>query len=294
MVDVRWTEQRTGAIAGIEIVHRLAPGIVLSEPATNWPAVPGEEHPIVIEHSVGPVSVDGMRHVMDIGMRVSYYAPPTGGVAIRVLNLEHGGPTHLVHVREPGRRYAVTYEHADPKPAYRRDVEITAYAHALTVRTKFLMAHGSGSVLGDGRGVICLGASGAGKSTLSRMIDGKDGARVLNDDRLVLEQRADGVRLWSTPWPGTAGVARAGDAPLRVIALIGRDSRTSVRAIGRRDALRRVLPTLALPIWDAELMEASLSFVDDLLGRVPVIELRYPLEERTADWVLNTLTEELR
>ena len=153
------------------------------------------------------------------------------------------------------------------------------------------MAHGCGAILANGRGALCLGKSGAGKSTAFRMLDGRSGARVLNDDRLVIERRGDGFQLWSTPWPGNAGIARSGDAPLGVIALIGRGERYVVRVLSPREALSRVLPTLALPIWNPHLMAARLDFVGSLVEHVPIVEMNYPLDERTPSWIAARLTE---
>lgn len=287
--DSQPDEERIGPIAGIEIIHELSPGIRLSAPESVWPDEAPFDDPIAISHAVGDVAVGGMRHVMDIGMRVSYYTPPGGGTAIRIKNLDPAGPVHVIRVVEPGRRYAVDYEFVPEGPAYRRDVEIATFAHAVTIRGTRLMAHGCGIVLANGAGAICLGTSGVGKSTLARMLDKRGDVRLLNDDRLVIEHGSGAFRLWATPWPGNGGVAREGGAELGVIALIARDRVRSARLLTVRESLPRLLPTLALPIWDRELMAPSIDLVDALLARVPVVELRYPLETATPDWIVETL-----
>jgi hypothetical protein len=282
----------TGPISGIEIIHHAEPEIQLEPARGVWAGEKATDAPVSISHAIGDVSVDGMRHVTDIGLRVSYFAPMSGGIAVRIRNLDPKGPVHLLRVVRPGCEYTVSYEFAPASPAYRRDVEIAAFAHALTVRGTRLMAHGCGVIAGDGRGVVCLGTSGAGKSTASRMLDGWRDARLLNDDRLVIERRETGFQLWSTPWPGTAGVARTGDAKLSTIALIGRGAQREKRVLARREALPRVLATLALPIWDQSLMWDALGFVDALLEQVPVVELRYPLDATTPEWLAETLLGE--
>ena len=283
---------RTGPISGIEIVHHVEPGIELEPARGIWSREEAFDGPVSISHAIGDVSVDRMRHVTDIGLRVSYFAPANGGTAVRIRNLDPRGPTHLLRVLRPGYEYAVSYEFAPLSPVYRRDVEIAAFTHALTVRTTRMMAHGCGLIAGNGRGVVCLGTSGAGKSTASRMLDDRCGARVLNDDRLVIERRAAGFQLWSTPWPGTSGVARPGDAKLSMIALIGRGTRRERRVLAPREALPRVLATLALPIWDQSLMWDAVGFVDELLEQIPVVELRYPLDAATPEWLAEALLEE--
>jgi hypothetical protein len=39
-------------------------------------------------------------------------------------------------------------------------------------------------------------------------------------------------------------------------------------------------------------MGEALEFVDELLARVPVVELRYPLDPTTQGWLAETLTED--
>ena len=289
--DGRGAEDRLGSVGGISISHELGDGVRLTDPPVHWTESSSTAAPIVIQHGVGAARVDGLRRVMDVGLRVSYYETESGESAVRIANILAGEPAHVIRTDPEGRHYRVEYEFAPKAPVYRRDIEITAFVHAIGVRGTRLMAHGCGAVLPGGTGAICLGHSGAGKSTAYRMMDGVSGVRVLNDDRLVLERRTGSFQLWSTPWPGTAGVARAGDAQLGIIALIGRGARREARPLGGRAALSRILSTMALPIWSPAHMGAALGAVEDLLERIPVIELRYPLAEATPAWMIDTLQE---
>ena len=291
MPDVPAIKDRLGPVGGIEIVHELTEGIRLTDPLTAWAHTPPTTDPITIRHGVGGASVDGLRLVMEVGQRVSYFDDRSGRAAVRILNIVPGEPAHVVRTDHEGRAYSVEYEFRPKQAVYRRDIEITSFVHAIAARGNRLMAHGCGAVLPGGFGAICLGHSGAGKSTAYRMMDAVSGVRVLNDDRLVLERRPGIFQLWATPWPGTAGIARAGDAPLGVVALIGRGDQRVTRRLDGAEALTRILSTLALPIWDPMLMDAALAAVDDLVARVPVIEMRYPLDSTTPGWMIDTLQE---
>jgi hypothetical protein len=120
------------------------------------------------------------------------------------------------------------------------------------------------------------------------------GCTVLNDDRLVLTREGTGLRMWSTPWPGNSGITRDGDAPLGVIAVIGRGSSFSVRPLTRRDALQRLLKTLLVPLWDMAHAGAALDLVDDISGSVPIVELAYALAPESPGLIANSLTEVVR
>jgi hypothetical protein len=100
--------------------------------------------------------------------------------------------------------------------------------------------------------------------------------------------------MWSTPWPGNAGIARDGDAPLGVIALIGRGSSFSVSLLARRDALQRLLKTLLVPLWDMAHAGAGLDLVDAIIALVPIVELAYPLTHESPNLIVNALTEVVR
>ena len=192
--------------------------------------------------------------------------------------------------KRPGFDYTVNYDTTLGEPVQARASEVSAYSLALAARAGGILAHGCGLVLPNGVGALCLGVSGAGKSTLARMMLPLANVRVLNDDRNVVTVDRGRLTLWSTPWPGNAGIANEGHAPLGVVALITQASIPSVRELRPREALPRLLRTVLLPIWSETEAAAELAIVDMLCRSVPILELAYPIEDQTPQWITEQLT----
>jgi hypothetical protein len=279
-------------IAGISIVHEADEGIeFLGSPTFGANPVDVPDGSIWLRHRVGASDFEQLRPVVRVNERVTYYDGGSAGPVVRMEGLDPAAPLVVLRTEHPGYEYAVEYARMPLGPVLHRGAEMSAYALALAARERGLLAHGCGFVLPSGSAALCLGVSGAGKSTLARMMTSAAGCCVLNDDRLVLTRESTGLQMWSTPWPGNAGIAREGDAPLGVIALIGRGSLFSVRSLMRRDALQRLLKTLLVPLWDMAHAGAGLDLVDDLIASVPIVELAYPLAHESPELIVNALTE---
>jgi hypothetical protein len=144
--------------------------------------------------------------------------------------------------------------------------------------------HAAGALV-EGRGLIFPGVSGAGKSTVTRLLAGDDRFLLLSDDRVVLRRKNDNVRVFGTPWPGDAGVAKNAEGPLAAILFLARGGEGAISTLTREEALRRLLPVISVPWYDRKLTEASLSFCEKLLDAVPAYELSFRLDSPVAAMV---------
>lgn len=283
--------QVTGPVAGIAIVHELEDGIAL-EPheRAGWEWSGDEDEAIVVHHRVRPDNVgDEQPSVFSVNERIRYYSGRQGGTDVAFQD-QAGGSRRILRTLVPGRTYAVNYDARPEQPVLRRQIEMAVYSLAIGERGRGVMAHGCGAVLPGGQGVLCLGRSGAGKSTLGRMLRAEPGVQVLNDDRIIVTPDDGGLRIWSTPWPGRAGIATPGDAPLGAVALIGRSDRCVAARPPRPQVLGKLLTTVALPLWAPDTVSTSLSLVERLLEEVPMTELCYPLDDDTGGWIIRTLS----
>lgn len=290
MREVRPVVETVAPTAGIPILHELRDGIVLlGAPAPHWRGAARTDAPVTIRHERGDVSVGGLRPVLEVEPWSTFHVQDDGGVTVRFHSHDPAVPVQTLRTERAGHDFVVHYDFVPDGATVRRDKEMSAFTIALAARARGILAHGCGIVLPGPRTALCLGVSGAGKSTLARMMSGRAGVRVLNDDRIALTEESSGVHAWSTPWPGSEGIANEGDAPLRVIALIGRGVTRGVRSVPAPEALRRLLTTLALPLWSAEQMDRGLALMERLILEVPVVEVVYPLGEETPGWIEHTL-----
>jgi hypothetical protein len=145
-----------------------------------------------------------------------------------------------------------------------------------------LIIHAAG-VVRDGRALVFAGVSGAGKSTLIRLATAWSGALALNDDRILLRIQDDTVMAYGTPWPGEAAVAENQHAEAGALLFLEKGQDNRVRAISHRETLARLLPTVSLPWFDPEQLEAGLRACDAMIRRVPAAVFTFRPEEKALD-----------
>lgn len=136
------------------------------------------------------------------------------------------------------------------------------------------LVHAAGVNL-RGRGLIFPGKSGAGKSTLATHLAGREGIRLLSDDRIAL--RKDGGRFlaYGTPWPGEQGAALNESAPLSGVYFLCHADADEIVPLRPQEAAERLMPVTSIPWYDPEPMTRILQVLDVLVARVPAFEFRF-------------------
>jgi hypothetical protein len=137
--------------------------------------------------------------------------------------------------------------------------------------------HASAAEL-DGAGILCAGVSGRGKSTLARLLDSA-GATVLSDERPVVRQwpipGADAApppptfRVYGSPWPSSANMARNAWVPLRRIYFLEHGSDNRITPLEPIEALRRLIPVATVPWQSPELLDPLLETIGALVAGIP-------------------------
>ncbi|MBM4036922.1 MAG: hypothetical protein FJ290_00280 [Planctomycetes bacterium] len=144
----------------------------------------------------------------------------------------------------------------------------------LLARHEGALVHAAGVNMG-GKGLIFPGKSGAGKSTLAAHLAGREGLRLLSDDRVALRKVGGRFLAYGTPWPGDQGAALNESAPLRAIYFIRRAAANEIVPLGPRGAAERLLRVASVPWYDPEPMTMVLRFLDDLVAHVPAFDLHW-------------------
>lgn len=138
-----------------------------------------------------------------------------------------------------------------------------------------LLLHAAGVVLG-GVGLVFPGVSGAGKSTLSGLLApaAPQGA-LLSDDRIIVRARDGRFRMYGTPWPGTAGVARNASAPLAAVLFLAKAPRHALTRLAPAQAVRRLMQVVSCPWYDRDRLAPVLDTCERLVSTAPCYELRF-------------------
>ena len=131
-----------------------------------------------------------------------------------------------------------------------------------------LLLHGS-TVAVDGQAYLFTAPCGTGKSTHTRLWRELFGDRavMVNDDKVFLQLRQDGVWAYGSPWMGKHGIGTNISAPLKGICFLQR---------GTENAIQRAEPQK----WLAELVhqcflpeERYLPLISQLAQRIPLWEM---------------------
>ena len=142
---------------------------------------------------------------------------------------------------------------------------------------RFLLRHDafllhSSMVQMHGKAVLFSGPSGAGKSTMADLWQCHLGAPVLNGDRAIIQQTAQGFTAAGSIWAGSSGIYRQETLPLAGIFLLTQSLENRVERLGF-DAFIPLFSQTILNSWDPAFMDHVSALYAQLLDRVPVYRL---------------------
>lgn len=155
--------------------------------------------------------------------------------------------------------------------AYPLDQLLLMYHFALR---RGMLVHAAGMV-SEGKAFLFPGASGAGKSTFSRLLSEAKAGRVLSDERMIIRRVGGRFRAYGTPWAGTAGIARSGDAPLAGAFFLRHGRENRLRRLAAAEAADRLLPTVSIPWYDPDAAAPVISLAKRLAAAVPCHEFEF-------------------
>lgn len=147
-----------------------------------------------------------------------------------------------------------------------------------------IIIHAAG-IAREGVGIFCAGRSGAGKTTLMRQWHGTPGIQGLSDDRVVVRSIGGEYRLFGTPWAGEGRVAAHGDVGLRALTFIHHGERNEIKPVGPASALKQLMATASILLFDRRALERTMSFCQDLVEDVPAYEIHFRPEPGAASLI---------
>ena len=136
---------------------------------------------------------------------------------------------------------------------------------------KGALIHASG-VLDKQKVYIFTGVSGAGKSTMAK-IWRQAGAKVLNDDRLVLRVEGQGIKVFNSPMPFYAQHPMRGN--LNKIFLLKHSLNNYVTRLKGASAFSRLLSNFIQQLYDEEMVQEHLGVIEKIINNIEVFELGF-------------------
>lgn len=154
-----------------------------------------------------------------------------------------------------------------------------------------LLARGYGvlvhaCVVKDGEnGLLFAGTSGSGKSTIAEIWNGEKYATVLCDDRAIIRKQDGQFFLYGTPWHGMAGLSSPGAVPLNKIYILKKDEQNNFVDLKPVDTINKLLVRSFPTYWNADGMDFTLSFLEQLVQEIPCYDLGFVPDGSVVDFV---------
>lgn len=149
-------------------------------------------------------------------------------------------------------------------------------------RERGLMVHACG-INDKGKGYLLAGNSGHGKSTSAKLW--KSEATILNDDRIVIRFREGRFWMYGTPWHGDYTATSPEGVPLESIYFLKHAGENKMEPVKGARALSMLLARAFPPFWDAEGMDYSLRFLNELVDAIPCRELSFLPDKEVINFV---------
>ena len=124
----------------------------------------------------------------------------------------------------------------------------------------------------NGSAYLFTGVSGIGKSTMARLWK-ECGARVLNDDRLIIRLFDDEVKLYNNPMPYYK--QESGEGLLKKIFLLKQSKSNYIKPLRGIQAYSRVLGNCIQQFYHPEMVKRHLEIVEHVIDCVSVYEVGF-------------------
>lgn len=150
---------------------------------------------------------------------------------------------------------------------------------------KGMLLHTAGMIHG-GKAYLFTGASGAGKSTFSNLLADAKSGKLLSDERMIVREIEGAMHAFGTPWAGTAGIARNGQAPLAGIFILKHGRSNHIEKLAAVDTLDRLLPLISIPWYDPDTMARIIAFTKRVIAATPGYEFSFVPDRSAVDFFL--------
>ena len=147
--------------------------------------------------------------------------------------------------------------------------------------------HGCGLVDSETGGHLFLGHSGAGKSTTTRLWKSLRQAHILSDDRIILHEKANTIRMYGTPWHGEAGFASPENANINRIFVLEHGDKNEILPLPQAQAVAAMFARSFPPFYSHGPLDSTLSFLHHITDRVPCYLYRFVPDRSAVEEILD-------
>ncbi len=153
----------------------------------------------------------------------------------------------------------------------------------LLSRCNGIIIHACG-VEDGGIGYLFPGRSTQGKSTIANLWS-KEGATILNDDRIVVREKDGEFWMYGTPWHGDFTEVSSKALPIRKLFFLNHGKKNAYFAVKGVEAVSMLLTRSFLPLWNQKGMDYTLSLFDRMASQLPCYKLQFCPDQEIIDFV---------
>jgi hypothetical protein len=131
----------------------------------------------------------------------------------------------------------------------------------------------------DGKAYLFAGPSGVGKTTIARLWR-NHGARLMNDDRMLVRKMAQGLIASATPWHGDEKEIHPEPLPLGGVFFLEQAPTNEVLPLSAAQAIARFMANAVAPFYLKSAVENIADLWTEVVEKVPVNVLRCTPDDR--------------
>ena len=156
---------------------------------------------------------------------------------------------------------------------------------------KGVLFHGAALKV-DNKVWVFTGPPEAGKSTMMNLWKTSNKGIPLNDETIIIrEDRKDVIKVFGTPWGGTAEVQSSENGSLGGIFFLYHHTHPSISILSPAEALSRLIPQTFLPFWEKEKLEKVLSFLEEMSKKTKAFNLGFAKNRNIIEFLLKFFQE---
>jgi hypothetical protein len=140
------------------------------------------------------------------------------------------------------------------------------------------------------QGYLFVGQSEAGKTTMSRLWQPQPHTAILSDDRIIVRQLHQEIRIFGTPWHGEANFAAPQSAPLRAIFFLRHGPNNQLIRQTPVAAIAQLFACSFPPFYNPQALDATLAFYQEITTQIPCFDLFFSLDGTVVDFIHQQLT----
>ena len=146
----------------------------------------------------------------------------------------------------------------------------------------------------EGRGILFTAPCGTGKSTQAELWKTYRNADIINGDRAVVIPRDGQIWAGGLPFSGSSQYCKDRTIPLAAIVYLKQAPATTIRPLSGLEAFRKIWEGCCVNKWNRRDMETAMNLLEQVMHRVPVLELACTPDESAVIALEQQLRKDLK